>query len=99
MCANNVGKAELIVRNRSELRGGGGAIPLSIKKGTPLPFRLRSYKVKKITKNVRKRAIIAKKEKSMQKVPKINPNESFQQFLSVFLPYRSKTGSKDTVVI
>jgi hypothetical protein len=53
----------VIVRNGLELRGGG-ATPLSSKKRDPPPFCLRPYKVKKINKNVRKRAKIAKNAKS-----------------------------------
>jgi hypothetical protein len=53
---------------------------------------------KKITKNVRKRAKIAKNAQSRRKETKIGPRGSFERGLIVFRPYKNKKGSKDTIV-
>jgi hypothetical protein len=97
-CINYLSKISVcIVRNRSELRGG--LLPFRPKqKRDPPTFRLRPYKVKKITKNIRKRAKIPKNAESRLKVPKIGLSWSHERFLSVFLPYKSKKGSIYTIL-
>jgi hypothetical protein len=74
-----------------------GATPLSSKKEGPPTLSSEALLGKKITKNVRKRAKIAKNAKSRQKGPKIGLTGSFERYLSVLWPYKYKIGSKDTI--